>query len=96
MKANHWATHEGRHEGDLVHYITEEDGQEIGMIWNADYAKLAAAAPMLLEALRYLAEKHLPSDLDPELEDSGWDEMRIDRDAIMAARAAIAKATGQA
>ena len=46
-----WAMHPGRRDGDLVNVVTEEDGTEVGLVWNAENATLASAVPELLAAL---------------------------------------------
>ena len=47
-----WAMHPGRRDGELVNIVTEEDGTEVGLVWNAENATLASAAPGLLAAAR--------------------------------------------
>ena len=49
-----WEMHHGRKDGDLVNVVTDEDGTEVGLVWNAENATLASAAPELLEALEEL------------------------------------------
>ena len=91
-----WEMHPSRRDGNLVHVVTEEDGTEVGLVWNAENATLASAAPDLLAALAGCADA---------LREAGKDFAQANKLAArpnlyelheQAARAAIAKATGGA
>ena len=81
-----WAMHPGRRDGDLVNVVTEEDGTEVGLVWNAENATLASAAPELLAALQTIAD---------QCGDFATVQPALDYATIgNIARAAIAKAKG--
>ena len=80
-----WEMHPSRRDGDLVHVVTEEDGTEVGLVWNAENATLASAAPDMLNLLT-------AADRLEEL--TGENLAVYARTFAALARSAIAKATG--
>lgn len=77
--------HPSRRDGDLVHVVTEEDGTEVGLVWNAENATLASAAPDMLNLLTAADRLEVLT---------GENLAVYARTFAALARAAIAKATG--
>ncbi len=80
-----WEMHPSRRDGDLVHVVTEEDGTEVGLVWNAENATLASAAPDMLNLLTAADRLEVLT---------GENLAVYARTFAALARAAIAKATG--
>jgi hypothetical protein len=81
----------------FAHIVTDVEGNEIYVGTNEEDARLIAAAPELLEALRGIIEGTRLDNFDNRNDDGmlSWNGGYNFTKRIKAARAAIAKATGE-